>query len=474
MVKKIIKWTAGLFLCFVTVYIIWVFVAMNRTATIAVDYVAKVNEVASAIPEDERAWPFYREVGIALRNNEEPSSIFYDNDIEQPTWPDEEGWEYLANWLESHADTLQKTHIATSKDGFGFLISGRVREEDKELWPDEFASQGEEAHDGFMTSVLLPQLGFMRSTVRLLSIDAKDAAFRGDTARCLQDIESMLQIGSHVREHPLLMSDLVSLAIYNITLETIGKIVEHEPALFSNEQFAALELSLRSIEGNLTIRFDGERYYMYDLLQRVYTDDGNGDGRIVPFDATRLIPFLESVPVESSGYLFPPASLAPFADIFFSSRKEMRDEYDRRMDVSEELRGIPLYMLKTMPAALSEQYSAPKSVLDPYFLVNLLTPALGRAVLQGEYTRAKRDAILAVLYAVQEHNKTGEWPSDLVSAGVIDAWNNEPLHISIRNGEPIIYSVGCNQEDYGGIVNKQAGKWGGSSTGDWVVWPISE
>ena len=103
---------------------------------------------------------------------------------------------------------------------------------------------------------------------QLLSIDAKVAAVAGDAERCLQDIESMLRLGTHVREHPLLISDLVSHSIYRMAFTTIGQIMEHEPTLFSSEQFYTLEQDLSMLENLLFIRLEGERYFMLDLLQR--------------------------------------------------------------------------------------------------------------------------------------------------------------------------------------------------------------
>ncbi|MBI69217.1 MAG: hypothetical protein CMJ38_04225, partial [Phycisphaerae bacterium] len=57
----------------ILIYGVWVFVAVQRTATITVDYKAKINEVAAAIPQDDRAWPLYREASIALRLDPEPN-----------------------------------------------------------------------------------------------------------------------------------------------------------------------------------------------------------------------------------------------------------------------------------------------------------------------------------------------------------------------------------------------------------------
>jgi len=469
------KWIWIVVLVVVLVYAGWVIVALNRTATIAVDYVALLNEKAAAVPEQERAWPYYRESGIALLENPMPSDVFFDEDIEEPSWQDEKGWNHFEHWLTVHEGTLETLHEATSKEGLGFILSSEVAEEDKDLWPDEYASQqNEELLDGFVISVLLPQLGPMRRMALLLSVDAKSAAASGDADRCLDDIQSMVQVGNHVREHPLLISDLVSHAIYNITFNTLGEIVEHEPTLFSAEHYATLEEELGALEEHLGIRLEGERYFMYDLLQRIYTDDGNGDGRLIPVDASRLIAYTESVSSGSTSTSLLPALFAPIADVCFASRKEMHDEYTRRIEFAKSQSEIPLAEFKQGNSAVTNPWESPRSSLDPYFIVNLLFPALERATLQGKYTRANRDAMLAVLYAVQEHNETGQWPTDLSEAGVLDAWSSMPFLITTVDENPVIYSVGFDQEDDNGQFDPTASRMNEKSDGDWIVWPNPE
>ena len=475
MAKYIMKWFGGVFVGFILVYGAWVGIAMTRTATVSVDYVAKLNEVAAAVPEADRAWPIYREASIALMQNEMPSSVFYDNDLEKPEWPSEEGWAYFETWLQEHIDTLALVRTGANKNGFGLILQGRVQEEDKELWPAQFASQNDEPYDGAVLSILLPQLAEMRQMTKLLACDAKSAAFTGDAERCLLDIESMLFIGTHMREHPFLISDLVCFSMYGLAFKTIGEILEHVPRLFSQQQFAQLERTLIHLDDSLGLRLIGERYLMYDLLQRVYTDNGNGDGNIIPLESEQMLQEAEFSTGNSSVTSLTPALFAPVIDVFASSRKELREEYDRRMDIMEQYIGVPLYELMALPNAFGEQlHEAPSSTIDPYFLVNLLMPALDQAILQGEYTRAKRDAALATLYAVQVFNEVGEWPADLATAGVVDAWSGSPFLIKMKNGSPVLYSVGSNQTDNGGEHRKDAQKWSSGSTGDWVLWPSPE
>ena len=475
--KKVLVWLCFIFIPVILIYAVWIVVAINRSATISVDYIAKINKATNAVPEEERAWPLYREVGIAFKQNPMPSSVFVDNELPEPTWPSEEGWSHFDSWLEAHKKNINTIHIATNKTGFGFLVSDTISETDKELWPESFFAQSENKATGLMLNVRMPHLGVMREMARALSIDAKSAAFYSDADRCLQDISSMLKLGTHTREHPFLIADLVSFSIYSIAFQTIGDILEHQPKLFSSDQFALLENHLSSLDGQLKIRLEGERYSMFDFLQRIYSDNGSGDGRIVPL----AIEMFQALADDGNFFLGTAAPLSffsapfiPFSDMLHASRKEMLAEYNRRVDKLESLIGMPLFEIKENPSLLANDHQPSLSVFDTYFLVNLLTPALDNAIMQGEITRCKRDATLAVLFSVQMYTSTGRWPVDLANAETIDVWSGNPLLIKLQDGRPIIYSVGFNQVDDGGIHDRRALRWRNDSKNDWVFWPNPE
>ena len=474
--KKVFTWVAILFGCLFLVYLIWVLIAYQRTATITVDYVAKVNEVAASVPEQHRGWPLYRKAGIALNADPEPATrYFFEHEIETPQWPTDEGWEYYQSWIDRHQDTLQTIVSAASKQGEGFIISGKTAEEDKELWPEQFASeQLEPPHDGMLVSVLLPQLGHHRGMSRLLIFDAKVAAHEGEAERCKTDLMAVFKMARHVQEHPLLISDLVSHALINAALSTLSEILSYEPFLFSSDTLAEFSSLLQNLDSTLEVRFEGERYFILDLLQRMYTDDGNGDGSIVPSDgAEQLQALTRPSTVLANGFL--PAAVAPLQDIFQASRKELIDEYDRRLAQIDAFKGMQLYELNKNefpPARFGPEHYNP--ITGRYFLLDLLMPALSNTVVLSRYTRGHVDGILAIIYAIEQFRSTGVWPTSLADAGLNDEWSGEPLRITGGATHPVIYSIGADLDDDGGNHHREAKNWNSTVDGDWVIWPPKE
>ena len=456
--------------CFVLVYFVMVLFALQRKPTIAVDYVAKMNETAAAIPEDERAWPLYRAAGIAFNKNSEPTPEI-DGRYVTPTWVGDAGWDAYAAWLELHDETLDLIRQGTMKAGVGYINGNRIAEEDKELWPEQYEKTKGNT-DSSLSNMLFPQLGQMRSMARLLKYDAIAAAEGGDGSRCIQDVKSILRLGTHTREHSTVINDLVSMSIYSLAFQTLGLILERTPEIL---QFEEVRSMLSGMDGEFEVRFDSERMFILDLLQRTFTDDGNGDGRLVPGKLVEMMSIMSQTTTPDSTIF-----LAPLGDFFIASRKELLDHYDKHLAQMERYRNVPLYEWDNAVLDYAQKLETriADSFLNKYYLLDLLLPVLDRAMLAGNYTRANRDGLLATLYAIETHRSTGQWPTDLSAADVVDPWTGEPWRFAFVDNQPTIYSIGTDRDDDGGKFHSRAKVWYSSGAnipdGDWVVWPNPE
>jgi len=474
------KWFFYIGLCivfFTFVYGLWVFVAMQRTVNIAVDYKAKINEVAAAIPEDDRAWPLYREASVALRLDPEPNihQIYDDPLFEEPTWPTHEGWSHYDSWIESHQETIAIIRKASKMVGSG-LVLGSVAEEDREVFPNQYAEEqaGIETDD-FLFSLMMPQLSHYRAMGRVLATDAKIAAHQGDATVCLEDIQAIFSMAKHVREHPVLISDLVSHSLMNLGIYTTSSILSNEPFLFDDESLEAIVRDLHSLKEVTDIRFDGERYLVLDLLQRMYTDDGNGDGSLIPIEASQSLMYLQGATNSYEDFSYMPALFAPIADIVHASRKELRDEYDSRLSVIESKKQYSLGELAAMKEPFPDYDDLGDSfIFNKNYLIDLLMPALDRVILQSMYTTGNIDGLLATIYAIESYQESGTWPISLEGANVRDSWTGESLLIATGERHPIIYSVGANLQDDAGMYNRHAHVFGSDKGGDWIFWPPQE
>ena len=91
----------------------------------------------------------------------------------------------------------------------------------------------------------------------------------------------------------------------------------------------------------------------------------------------------------------------------------------------EQYRDVQLYEWDDAVHAYETNISDAKieTYLNKYFLIDMLMPVLDRAMLIGKYTRARRDGLLATLHAMEARRSTGQWPTDIYGADVIDTWS---------------------------------------------------
>ena len=151
---------------------------------------------------------------------------------------------------------------------------------------------------------------------------------------------------------------------------------------------------MQNIDEHLTIRFEGERMFVLDLLQRMFTDDGNGDGKIIPLKAIGLGKQFELAPLESASSSLLPAIFAPIADLYFPSRKQILEEHDRRLSYLENLRESTLHGSSATSSFVGKPWVQATSVFDPYYVIDLLTPAYDNAIEHASKTIQRRDALL--------------------------------------------------------------------------------
>jgi hypothetical protein len=136
--------------------------------------------------------------------------------------------------------------------------------------------------------------------------------------------------------------------------------------------------------------------FFLDFLQRVYTDDGNGDGSMIPIEwaKMKMLSQLEITPsFESSSHVS--LLVAPITDMFFASRKEMQVEFDRRFAFFEKQQ-LEVHSETTNDNQfIGLPWASATSVMDPFYIIDVLTvPSYNSAIEQGVRTRKSRDALL--------------------------------------------------------------------------------
>lgn len=454
----------------------------SGSPTVSHDYLADLNKAAAAAPPEQSAWPLYRSALLALdelptRGDQEHVRPW---GVTTPMRPGDDGWEVLASYLAANQQSLALARQASARPHLGFVASHGVQEEDRALWPEIQTPEEVDVFDGSLISVRLSHLSELGQLAMLFAADAWRAAADDDQERSMANIAALLGMSGHAREVPTIVSELTGMAILNRALDTTLSLLAEQPEVFDDAALAMLADRIQGAHGG-EIRLDlsSERYCFHDLIQRLYTDDGRGNGRIT----SEGMKWLLSI---STGY-YPEhlretqwysKAVLPGTTLLMANRRDMLAKYNEIMDRMERESAMPLWQRTDTVNSELAMMMGDSLQWVRYAPVVLMTPAIGHAATEGDKTAMKRDATLAAIAMILHHRRHGAWPQSLDELAPqllpqvpLDRYDGQPLRYTVRDGSPVLYSIGMNRIDNGGMSQQDLDRVTRRMEGDWIFWP---
>ena len=463
------------------VFVLWTVLAvrfLSATPTITFDIIQEVDDQSRAIPKPERAWPLYRKGVIILKNNQEiPNSPIKSHRISEGLYkgPESKYWPEAKAYLVKHADVINLFIEASSRPKLGFIN----RDPENSEW---LKSQGHSKQyelnppDRVGYEILLPQAQALSSDVGSLLRGAFHLAVeQGDSERCLQLLLARLAVAEHYRQSgPFDICQIGANGIISSIAYDAARIALEHPDFFNDEQLLSLYQKIASIEIR-PIDFRKNVQLLKDYVQKIYTDDGAGNGRFTTKgfqilqrinntynrDAKHLLlevlsEVSEILNANKSDTLTDTTTqllAAPLAAMFVD-RKEMQEKllfmnellWKQRTKATtakeitdsaylteyRRLLNSPSLRLKYLPVLVIMPYETSPS----YWSV---TPR----------NQVNRDAALVVIAAERYRRQYGEFPKtaeELVPAFLsevpLDPFTEKPLKYLIKEGRPKIDSFG--------------------------------
>ncbi|UCF43253.1 MAG: hypothetical protein JSV99_11890 [Planctomycetota bacterium] len=447
-------------------YLAWF---LSGKPNITVDYVAELNRIVRPTADESlNAAPFYNK---AVQLYEEKAS--------------EEITELLGTKY-NEVTTKQKETIERwlndNKEIFDLVTAGTAK---PYYWQEYKETEGREGEG--MISVIMPNLGEFRKIAYALQWRAWLSAEKGLYDEALEDAMVCYRLGRHLKPDKTIIEQLVGIAIEALALQTVRDIIsEHKK---DSASLAKLQQDLEQITANesFVISAKTERLFMYDEIQRCFTEDRLGHGHIYLPRITGLIAMTENGGGEKGSWLDSfCADLVYYLQcgglIFIHpNKKETLRTANEFYDYFEHL-----------AVKSAAQMNADREVIDTKFeklfgrnvLMRTLAPALRKVIEIGNRFLIDVRATVALVAILRHRQDTGSYPEslgELITGGYLkeiplDPFSDKPLVYKRADDDFVLYSVGLNFIDNGGqpYRNDKGGVLQWANEGDTVFWPVTK
>lgn len=282
------------------------------------------------------------------------------------------------------------------------------------------------AGEGSLHEAELPELGRSRLAAKVQSARVRRALAAGDTAEALAGIEAGLALARALAVQHFLVDALVAEAItalMDVRIDEFTAAHAEDPAALRG-LLAVLERQARPAVNSAWIAC--ERIGSADVIQRLFTDDGDGDGIMLPIEAHGLMQY------DGADGPPPPSRWLNAGGYFLTSRRETQRVFDEMYASLAELTATPPALRADRSIDLGDIEA--RATTSGAYLARVLLPSLGRAIGTFDESGSER-AIQRITIALEVHRaEHGAYPQSLdglvptiLAEQVIDPWTGEPF-----------------------------------------------
>ena len=452
------------------IIVLYILICFGRlgigTPDISVNYIDWLNELVRADRDEtknarayyDRAAELYVECPIEIKKKSgiASSRLAEFNNLEM---------KHLLNWL------------ADNQPAFEMLRQGVGR---PYFWPTYSRDSSELIQDTTLPSALRETAAYMQAVVmqnvmkklpdyrklgHAMTWEIQRDVYNGDTDDALDDCIVLQQFGGHLQGKGLLVEQLVGIAIEALANKKVFMVLKK--ADVPANALKKLQEELEKVYGGqeAVINMEAEKAFWYDLVQRGFTDDGKGSGRVLKWGLPLVMGDWKD-------------GVWGFVTWSYPDRREVTNTIDKYFQRSKEL-------LDKTPWELHKKGLESEGwdeIVKDCFMLKILGPALSRVGQIAWRLKTGRAALLTVLAILRYRQDTGDYQEnleELITAGYLkkiplDLFSDKPLVYKRTDDDFILYSVGYDFEDDGGEVYRddkgRVRPW--ADEGDWVFWPV--
>jgi hypothetical protein len=432
-------------------YIAWFF---SGKPVITTNYIAELNKITRPSADDSlNAAAFYNKAIKTLADINDGKNILRLNFADAT----DEQKNLISRWLAKNEEPLALVAKGTKLPYCWQLYQSKDPEQS-------------------MMSVLLPQLAPSRQIAYALCWRAWLNAQSNDFNSAFDDIETCYRLGRHYKGQKILIEQLVGMAIEALALRTSRQILDS--CKIESIALADFQQHLQPlIDGdNFKTDFRLEKFFMFDEIQRSFTDSRFGPSHLYPkhiFGAIWTMGAYDPIST-NPGLTLKLLFMHPnktetitAANAFY----KFVDENTTKTPARLHAEGINLS---------DESFHFAKD--NNNLFLQMLVPAIGRVNIISWRNKIDAESTTLIIALVRYKQDKGSYPESLetlVDQGYIkkvpvDPFSDKPIAYRKTDNNFLLYSWGENlKDDDGQIARDKKGKPEKfADTGDWVFWPV--
>jgi len=439
----------------------WVVWAFTAKPNISIDSVSELERIVrDAQPAGENGWVLiddardrFDRVEIALdsattrppvHSNRTYYGILFDESQEDWALYNEGDYEEAVAFAQHAVELLREEDIVTP------LLQARSA---ANLIKTDHQIQDTAEPQPIWTTMLFPRLASDRSMAVALRAEMHEAFRAKDTSRALRAAEAIFSLGHAIAMQPTAIQYLVGAAIHQVAYEGLIAYANQGdvPPDFARQVIELLEAVDTTTGFHTSI--DGEFVYLRDLVQFVYSDDGDGDGIMLFSELYKHnINLAGGFQAQQRG-----PRLLNIAGVLFASRSEILQRIDDDLALLHAMADMPYQEARQFVDAGDADMADWRFSLYHTFRSGF-TPTYNLA-----HSRASRDGV-QILYAIEgfrsEHGRLPDSLDELETTWLasvpVDPFSGQPFIYRIlkdpdEHGRTyLLYSTNADGEDNGG------------------------
>ncbi|NIP27005.1 MAG: hypothetical protein GWN67_22035 [Phycisphaerae bacterium] len=444
-------------------FLVKILLLMTAAPTISVDYVAEWNKLSR--PDDyepnQNAVPYYKKAFETFWDLPHSAKLYYDvwpndlNDVELQT---------IKKWLLLNSRSLNYLEQAFSRPYYWIPLSAPP-------YPNSFTGAFGHMVSHLQTSNLLKVSHILDFQIKVLFTD-------GRIELVLERVFQLYKMGAHLSGRKTLNEQLMGIRFKKMAIDNVFGFLDRQQIDAKTLKQWQQMLEHEMYSGRRELYFDNERFITYYIIQRIFTDNGRGDGRLIPGKADRFIePTIITLisPTEEQMEEF-------FRDRYLKFIWSALTGPDRRKTVAtvdkffayvDTLKHQTPWQLHSQGIDSDEEIH---SILKGY-VIEEIAPQVYQVIEIYQRLKARESALITTIAVLRYKEDKEQFPESLdqlVSAGYLkqlpmDPYSDGPLVYRRQGSDFILYSLGADFDDDGG-VHSRWGDW--YKGGDQVFWPV--